>query len=95
MHHLTAHAKGRLRQRGIRREVLELLIAHADIETPAGDGCRFLRLSSRAARDLLEDENQQVQVVDQARRVLVLVSPSGTIVTAMRRDPDRRLRPRR
>ena len=92
---LTRHAKQRLRQRGVRNEVFEIVLAYGDIEIPSGDGCRFLRLSNTGAGALLQRGEIPVQVVDQARRLLVLVGRSGKIVTAIKCNPNRRFRSRR
>jgi hypothetical protein len=89
---LTNHAKQRLRQRGVRRKALEIVMIYGDIEIPSGAGCRFLRLSNHAVSSLLCGEEHPVQAVDDAKRLLVLVSASGKVVTLIKRDPERRLR---
>jgi hypothetical protein len=89
---LTKHAKERLRQRGVRTEVLKIVMAYADVEVPSRAGCRFLRLSNHAASSLLEGEEYTVQAVDEAKRLLVLINAFGEVVTLIKRDPERRLR---
>lgn len=87
---ISRHARQRLQQRGARtREVV--LIAHADIEIPARDGCRFLRLSNRAATWLLQQDRFTVQDVDRARRLMVLIDRSYKVVTVFKCDPHQRL----
>jgi hypothetical protein len=70
-------------------------MAHVDIEVPAGSGCRFLRLSNRAAASLLQGGAYAVQNVDRARRLMVLVSSTDEVITVIKYDPERRFPGRR
>jgi Domain of unknown function (DUF4258) len=91
---LTRHARQRLRQRGVRTTEIEIILAYADIEVPARNGCRFLRLSNNAAASLYEDRFA-VQDIDRARRLMVLADPTDQIVTVIKLGPaERILRPR-
>jgi hypothetical protein len=65
-------------------------MAYGDIEVSARHGCRFLRLSHRAAGSLLDRGDFAVQEVDRARRLVVLADPSDQVVTVLKGDPERR-----
>jgi hypothetical protein len=91
---LSRHARQRLQQRGGRRKEVGIVTAYGDIEVPAENGCRFLRLSNRAAALILQGAGYPVQDVDRARRLIVLVSSTGEVVTVIKRGPERRF-PRR
>jgi hypothetical protein len=88
---MTRHAQQRLRQRGVRAETLEILIDYADVEIPAKQGCRFLRLSNKAAGALMSGGQHAAQDVDKAKHLLVLVNDAGQVVTLIKVDPRRRL----
>lgn len=51
MTELTRHAHHRAQQRGVTAAMIEALIAWADLEIPAGDGCTVLRFSRERLRD--------------------------------------------
>lgn len=92
---MTRHARQRLQQRGSRAKDVAILMAYGDIEVPARDGCCFLRLSRGAVTWLLECGRIPIQEIDRARRLTVLVDPLDRVVTALKCDPDRRVRPSR
>jgi hypothetical protein len=92
---LTRHAQQRLRQRGVKGKTLDILMDYADVEIPARQGCRFLRLSSKAASALMSKGLYRAQDVDCAQHLLVLVDNAGQIVTLVKVDPRRRLYLRR
>lgn len=48
---LSSHARTRANQRGITHQMINDLLAHADIEAPVGGGCTVLRLSRQRLRD--------------------------------------------
>lgn len=89
---LTRHARQRLQQRGARPKEVAIVVAHGDMEVSAAHGCRFLRLSHRAAASLLERATYPVQDVDRARRLIVLASGTDEVVTVLKGDPVRRFR---
>jgi hypothetical protein len=93
---MTRHARQRLQQRGSRSKEVAIIMAYADIEVPAKDGCRFLRLSRREAARLLQQNEAPLRDVDRARRLVVLADASDRVVTVLKCDPERRVvRPRR
>jgi hypothetical protein len=89
--HLTRHAKQRLQQRGARPKDIEIVMTYGDIEVPARDGCRFLRLSYRAVARLLQSSCIPVQELDRAKRLLVLADASDRVVTVLKSEPERRM----
>jgi hypothetical protein len=48
---MSRHAITRASQRGIPHALVDALIRHCDVETPAGDGCTVLRLSRSRFND--------------------------------------------
>jgi hypothetical protein len=93
---MTRHARQRLQQRGGRAKEVAIVMTYGDIEVPAGNGCRFLRLSRKEAARLLQRDNTAVRDVDRARRLMVLASASDRVITVLKCDPERRARdPRR
>jgi hypothetical protein len=66
-------------------------MAYGDIEVPAKDGCRFVRLSHRAVTWILEHERIAVQDIDRAKRLMVLADGSDRVVTVLKGDPERKV----
>jgi hypothetical protein len=58
---ITRHARKRLQQRGSRTKEVAIVMSYADIEVPARQGCRFLRLSHKAVASLFHRGNVAVQ----------------------------------
>jgi hypothetical protein len=87
---ITRHARQRLQQRGARAKDVAIVMAYGDIEVPARQGCRFLRLSHQAASSLLHGGLFAVQDIDQARRLMVLADSSDQVVTVLKGDRERR-----
>lgn len=79
---LTAHAEARCRARGTRRDLLQLLLAHADGEVPVGQGCRSGFLSRDAAEELVS-LGAHPDLVRLARRRAVVHSADGVIATLL------------
>jgi hypothetical protein len=88
---MTRHARQRLQQRGARVKELAIIVAYGDIEVPARDGCRFLRLSRKEAARLLQDDRFAIRDVDRARRLMVLADASDRVVTVLKCDPEQRV----
>lgn len=87
---MTRHASQRLQQRGARTKELLIVMTYGDVELPASRGCRYVRLSRRAAASLFSADGFAVQDVDRARRLTVLAGPSDQVVTVLKCDPERR-----
>jgi hypothetical protein len=76
---LTRHATARVRQRGIPVRLLDLVVAYADRELHAGNGCTTLGLSRRAAAGLVADGVATSDEVARAVRVAALVGRRGVV----------------
>ena len=87
---ITRHAKQRLQQRGTRTKDVAIVMTYGDIEVPARQGCRFLRLSHKAVASLLQGSGFTVQDVDRAKRLPVPADPADQVVTVFKCDPERR-----
>ncbi len=74
MEALTNHAKYRCRRRGIGNARLAAILNNADIDLPAGRGCRLVRVSRSAAAPIKNGESLLA--------VGLIVSADGMIVTA-------------
>lgn len=80
---LTRHAATRANQRGVTHEMLDALIAHADLESPVGGGCTAVRFS----RDRLMDRSLRAALGPTADRLgslaVILSDDTGEVVTVM------------
>lgn len=74
-YNITKHAQIRMAQRGVRRDDLEVLLAHADLESDVGGQCTMLGLR--------RDTAQRLGVDDWMKRTAVIVSADGAIITVM------------
>jgi hypothetical protein len=92
---MTHHARQRLQQRGSRAEDVAIVVAYGDIEVPARNGCRYLQLSNKEAAMLQQRAILTATEVDRARRLVVLVGPTGKVVTLLKCCSDRAIIRRR
>lgn len=53
---LSRHAERRCQQRGVPKRLLSLILDHADLEKPIGDGCTLVRVSREQAGSLKADD---------------------------------------
>jgi hypothetical protein len=92
---LTRHAAVRANQRGITQQSVEAVIAWADVELPARDGCSILRFS----RERLADRDLRATLGALADRVrslaLVVACDTGEVVTVLHDHGRARGRPYR
>ncbi len=56
MSKISIHAQKRMRQRGKKTTFVENILAYADMDIPAGDNCRLLRISKKLATFLNFDD---------------------------------------
>ncbi len=91
---LSRHAEIRVAQRGIRKEVLALVMSEHDVDADVGNGCCALRVSRRRIRDLLE-EGHPPKTVERLKRLVVVDGAAGTVVTIMHDSGTRGRRYRR
>lgn len=80
---LTRHARQRCKQRALPYELVDALLAYADIERAGRDGVACLRLSRRSADELLADGASR-EAIDKLRRSECLIGPDGRVVTVIR-----------
>lgn len=81
---MTGHAEARCRQRGIKSESVDLIVANGDREHHAGAGCTAISLS-RSRMTELQAEGVPASVIDQAAGTVLIVGHDGAIVTVMNR----------
>lgn len=72
---LTRHAERRMGQRGITHKFLDMLLTHADTETPVGGGLISLSVTSKRAKYLNVD--------DKLHRYCLLVSSDNALVSVL------------
>lgn len=77
----SQHCQMRAAQRGVDHRFMEAILTNADVESPAGDNCRLLRVSRAKARNLnLDDRLGRYALIwsdDHAQVVTVLPVHSG------------------
>jgi hypothetical protein len=79
---MTQHASIRCRQRGIRTEVLRLVLEEGDREHHAGEGVIALSLSRHRLAQLSFSDIPQA-TLDQAAHTVVLMAANGSVVTVI------------
>lgn len=79
---MTKHADARRQQRGVRTEVLRLVVTEGDKEHDAGAGI-CARSFSRRRLSQLSASNISKSVLDQAAHTVVLIGQDGSIVTVI------------
>ncbi len=77
---MSQHAIARTQQRGVRRDVIALLMARCDVERLVGSGCTALSCS-RAAVTKAREEGAAPSMVERLTGLVLVVAPDGTIVT--------------
>ena len=81
---MTEHAVTRCNQRGIRTEVVGLVLAHFDRDCHAGAGAAAISIS-RARLAELQRDGIPAAVVDRACHAILIMSDDGAIITAINR----------
>jgi hypothetical protein len=82
--HFTRHGVSRKCQRGVRTEVIKLVLLHYDRDTHAGAGKSALFIS-RHRCDELRRGGIEPSVAAQAENVVLIVADDGAIVTVINR----------
>jgi hypothetical protein len=84
---LTRHAAVRANQRGVTHEAVQAVIAWADVELPARDGCSVLRVSRRRLTNRALRATLGV-LADRVRSLaLVVAGDTGEVVTVLHGRP--------
>lgn len=78
----SRHSERRRNQRGIKKDVVELIMSAHDMEIPRGDGCSALRISRQKAIDLRK-EGVPCQLVDQAAHIAILINRNWRTVSCI------------
>ena len=81
---LSNHAATRCGQRGIRIQVLNLVLAHFDRDHHAGAGASAISISRRRLSELQRD-GVSPELIDQAGHTVLIVADDGAIITAINR----------
>jgi hypothetical protein len=81
---LTLHGQVRLRQRGITARTVATVLEHHDLAMEAGNGCNALSISHLALAGLAHD-GVPPSLLERARRVVVVQSANGMVVTVINR----------
>jgi hypothetical protein len=81
---ITNHAAMRFNQRGIRTEVVDLVLAHFDQDYHAGASAAAISIS-RARLPELQRNGVPAAVIDRAAHTILIVSDDGAIITAINR----------
>jgi hypothetical protein len=81
---VTRHAEARARQRGIRRDALELFLARADRDRLVGDGCVAWSWSRRAL-ERAKREGIRPALLERACVLVAILSEECCLVTVMNR----------
>ncbi len=80
---ISNHANTRIRQRGIRQELIEALFSHGDTEASVGGGCTVVRLSRRGLRDGGLRETLGPLADRLPSLAMIIADDTGEIVTVM------------
>ena len=79
----TQHMERRQQQRGVERRLVDLILAHHDVDLEAGGGCRIFRVSRRALGGGTVPVGTR-QDIERLGRLAVLYSEtSGRLVTVI------------
>jgi hypothetical protein len=81
----TAHGLARLRQRGIREGIVQLLLQHADCERPVGDGCTAISFT-RTGLDAARDAGLTPDLLGKLARLTAIRAEDGAVVTVQNRE---------
>ncbi len=91
---LSRHALRRMQQRGIRRELIDLIWQNHDVEAQVGDGCQSLTVSRRM-RGKLREGDIAPELLDKGGKIVLVVGSDGRVITVLRNGRRRGRRYRR
>jgi len=81
---MTTHAVTRCSQRGIKKQVVDFVLANFDRDYDAGDGAAAISISRDRLAEL-EEEGVPKPLIGQARRTVLVIGPDGAIITTINR----------
>ena len=83
MYKLTRHAQVQAQQRGIRQQIIAVILVHGDLQLHAGKGLISIQITKRGLKKLLEAE-VPAAVREKAAGIILLLDPvTETVVTVM------------
>lgn len=81
---MTEHAKTRCRQRGIKSDLLEIILQHGKKSSHPGGATGFL-LRKKDRDRLVRECKKLIQLLDHMAGVQIIEGPDGLILTAYHR----------
>ena len=78
---VTAHARARMQQRGIRSDVLEALLAFGSERHLRGQGCDIVFFDKKAKKRLAKGNPDAVREAEKFIRTYAILGSDGTVVT--------------
>ena len=88
---LTGHADTRVQQRGVKKSVMEFILNEADIDLPAGRGCRSIFVSHRKLNRLINENKLKPKFAARVDGV-VLIEHGNELVTLFHKTQRKRRR---
>jgi len=82
---LSKHAKIRSQQRGIPKKLINMVIIHGEPERGPG-GARIYMLNKKNKNQIITRMKQNIQVLEKAANVKVVVSDDEHVITAYHYD---------
>ena len=89
--HFTEHADMRAQQRGVKKSVMNFILKEADVDLPAGRGCRSLLVSQKKIKTLISQNKLQPKFADRINGV-VLIEHDNELITLFHKTRRRRNR---
>jgi len=89
--HFTEHADMRAQQRGVKKSVMNFILKEADIDLPAGRGCRSLLVSQKKLKTLISENKVQPKFADRVNGV-VLIEQKNELITLFHKTRRKRNR---
>jgi hypothetical protein len=87
--HFTEHADVRAQQRGIKKSVMNFILKEADVDLPAGRGCRSLLVSQKKLKILISENKVQPKFADRVNGV-VLIEHENELITLFHKTKRKR-----
>ena len=89
--HFTEHADMRAQQRGVKKSVMNFILKEADVDLPAGRGCRSLLVSQKKIKTLISQNKLQPKFADRINGV-VLIEHDNELITLFHKTRRKKLR---
>jgi len=89
--HFTEHADMRAQQRGVKKSAMNFILKEADVDLPAGRGCRSLLVSQKKIKTLISQNKLQPKFADRINGV-VLIEHDNELITLFHKTRRKKLR---